>query len=169
MIVLFWQLNLFIACLIGAPSVFANKKAIRDALRLADLKKNETLIDLGCGDARSLIIAANDFQAKGIGVERSIYCYLLARIRILLVGKKQAQILFGNYKKYGKALQKADVVYLYLLNSVMKNIEPWLFNNMKPGARIVSLAFPFPGHKPKKYSNSFNLGRETKIYLYQKI
>ena len=73
LIVIFWLICLIFAQIFGAPTVYSSKKAVIDTLKLADLKKDELLIDLGCGNARVLILAAKEFGARGIGVDRSPY------------------------------------------------------------------------------------------------
>lgn len=167
--ILFWQGSLIYAQILGAPTVYSNGKAIIDALALSQLKKSETVIDLGCGNAKSLIIAVKRFGAKGIGVERSPFCYLKSRWNVALAGEsKNIKIIFGDFRKAEEELQNADVVYLYLLNSVLKSIESWLFDNIKKETRVVSLAFSFPRRKVIKKSKTRNLGRETVLRLYSK-
>lgn len=166
---IFWLCCLIYAQALGAPTVYSNREAIISALKLAGLKKGELLVDLGCGDARSLIIAAEKYQAKGIGIERSPFCYLKSKINVYLAGQnKNIKIFFGDLKMTDHLIAQADVIYLYLLNIVLENIEDDLFANSKKGARIVSLAFVFKKHKPKKMIEVKNLGRKTKVRLYTK-
>lgn len=166
-LVSFWLVCLIYAQALGAPTVYSNSEAIIDAFKLANLKPKELVVDLGCGNGKSLIIAAKKFGAKGVGVERSPYCFLIAKMKVFLAGEnKNIKIIFGDFKKAESYIKKADVVYLYLLNSVLKNIEDWLFSNIKNNARVVSLAFQFPEHKPKQIIETTNLGRETKVRMY---
>lgn len=162
----FWQVCLIYAQVLGAPTVYANKGAILEACKLAGLKKGQTLIDLGCGDGRSLIIAAREFGAKGIGIERSPYCFLKSKFNVFLSGQSNIKILFGDIQKYEKDLKKADVIYVYLLNSVLAKIEDWLFSSIGANTKIVSLAFSFPNFRPSKTRAVENLGRTTELKLY---
>ncbi len=164
--VLFWQASLLLATLIGAPTVYANKEAIGKALKLAGVKKYETVIDLGCGDGRSLFIAAEKYGAKAIGIERSLYCYFLVKLKIYIFKRKDIEIYFGDFSKKDQLIKEADVIYAYLLTSVMKEKEDWFFSNTKKNARIVSLAFPFTNHEAKKQTAASNLGKLTNIYMY---
>lgn len=166
LLVIFWQCNLIYAQFLGAPTVYANEKAIIDAFKLANLRRGQTVVDLGCGDGRSLIIAAKIFNAKGIGVERSLYCYLRSKLNVYFSKQKGIQIVFGDFAKLEGQVKKADIIYLYLLNSVLKNIEDWIFQNIKNDSKIVSLSFQFEKHKPMGTKQTKNLGRDTKIYLY---
>lgn len=167
--VLFWQLNLLLTAIFGSPIVYANSQAIIDAYKLAELKKGELIVDLGCGNAKSLIIAARKFGAKGVGVDISLYCYLKSRLNVTLAGQnKNIKIIWGDFNKAEPYLKKADVVYLYLLNSTLKKIEPWFFKSISKNARVVSLAFVFLKHRPMKSVTTFNLGKITKARLYKK-
>lgn len=166
---IFWQSCLIVASIWGAPTVFANRQAILDALTLADPKKNDLVIDLGCGDARSLIIAAEHFGTRGIGVERSPYCWIKANINVLLAHQsRRVKVLFGDFRVAEKYLQKSDVIYLYLLNKVLEAQEDWLFAHISANTRVVSLCFQFKVHKPINIVSTVNLRRTTSIYLYKK-
>jgi len=162
----FWQVCLIYAQVLGAPTVYANKEAILEGCKLAGLKKGQILIDLGCGDGRSLIIAAREFGAKGIGIERSPYCFLKSKLNVFLSGQRNIKILFGDIQKYEKEIKKADVIYVYLLNSVLGKIENWLFSSIGVNTKIISLAFSFPNFRPRKTKAVENLGRTTELKLY---
>ncbi len=169
LIVIFWLICLIFAQIFGAPTVYSSKKAVIDTLKLADLKKDELLIDLGCGNARVLILAAKEFGARGIGVDRSPYCFLKSKLNVLLSGQKgKIRIIFGNFEKAENYLPKADAVYLYLLNSANIKIENWLFKNISNKTKIVSLAFTFSKHMPKKSIFTKTLGQKTQASLYIK-
>lgn len=165
----FYWASLLYAAFTGAPSIYSKRKAIIDALKLAEIKKDDLVIDLGCGNARSLIIAAKEFGARGVGVEKSPYCYLWAKLAV----KSQKlddkiKIIFGDFKKVAPELAKADIVYLFLLDTVLRKIEPWLFESINENTKIVSIAFVFPNHKPIKEVVTDNLSKNTKVRLYIK-
>ncbi|HOX40607.1 MAG TPA: class I SAM-dependent methyltransferase [bacterium] len=166
----FMEASLLYATILGAPTVYANRQAIIDSLRLSGLKSGETLIDLGCGDGKSLIIASKEFGAKGIGVDRSLYCYLVANFKVWLAGeRKNIRIIWGDFRRVESDLAQADVVYLYLLNSVLAKIEPWLFKHIGKDTRVVSLAFQFPDLKPEKVITTKNLRIDSKVMLYRNL
>ncbi|OGD63250.1 hypothetical protein A2215_04650 [Candidatus Berkelbacteria bacterium RIFOXYA2_FULL_43_10] len=168
-LVLLWQLTLLLTSMLTSPTVYANDKAIEDSLKLAGLKRGESVVDLGCGNAKSLIIAAKKFGAKGIGVEISPYCYFLARWRVFVLGEsKNIKIIYGDFTRAEKYLKSADVVYLYLLNATLAKIEKWFFSSIGPKTRVVSLAFVFPNKKPIKSTETFNLRKKTIARLYRK-
>lgn len=167
--IFFWQLSLLLATIFGSPTVYANKKAITDSLKLLDLKRGELLVDLGCGDARSLILAAKNYGARGLGVERSPYCVLRARLKVFMAGESQKiKIVFGDFRRIERDLQQADAVYLYLLNSTLKKMENWFFGSIGEKTRVVSLAFWFPKHRPVIKIETCNLGKKAVARLYRK-
>jgi len=166
--IIFWILSHLFSLIFYVPYVNSSKSAIRDALKLAGLKKGYTLLDLGCGRGDALIIAARDFGAKAIGYEISPFPYLLAKIRTFRY--RQIKVYCRDFRFAGNDICRADVIYLYLLNSVLDKIEAHLFNyHFSNKLIIVSLAFKFKKHRPAKIISTTNLGQKTKIYLYKKI
>lgn len=164
-----WQASLLFVAIFGAPTVYAKRKAVIDALKFSGLKKGELIVDLGCGNAGVLIIAAKEFGARGVGVEISPWCYLKAWWNVLINGQiGKINIIYGDFRKAEKYLKKADVIYLYLLNETLKKLEPWFFKSIGRKTRTVSLAFRFPNKKPIKTVNTFNLRKDTLIYYYKK-
>lgn len=163
----FWQVSSIWATLFGSPIVYSRKQAVSDSLHLAGVEKGDLVLDLGSGDGRSLIIAAKEFRAKGIGVDRSLFCYIRSKINVFLAGEtKNIRIIRGDFKVAEKFLKTADVVYLYLLNTTLAEIEDWLFGSIGNKTKIVSLVFWFPKHKPIAEIKTFTLGREAKARLY---
>lgn len=162
-LLLFWQVSLLIAVGGGAPTVYAKKSAIKKAFEAVNLRPSELVTDLGCGNARSLIIASQKFKAKGIGVEISPFYYLLAKVNVALHGQtKNVRIFFGNIKKPIREVEKSDVIFLYLFDKLLDKIEPSIFKFAKPHARIISLAFPFKHHEGKVVKD------RPSIYIYEK-
>lgn len=148
---LFWQISQIISVIGGAPAVYAKDETIRKAFGLAELKKGQVVVDLGCGNARSLIIAAKEFKAKGVGVEISPFYYLLSKINVWLSGEsKNIKTLFGNFENKRSEIKKADVIYLYSITGTIGKIEPWLFRTLRPGTKVISVEFPFENQKPVK-------------------
>lgn len=163
---IFWVGSHLYSTIFHVPYVNSSDRAIRDALNLAELKLGDDFLDLGCGRGDALIIAARDFNATAVGYEISPLPYLLAKIRTF--GNPDIKIYRRNFRNVNPNLKKADVIYLYLLNSVLDKIEDQLFSNLRKSARIVSLSFRFKKHKPQKVVSTNNLAKETKIYLYTK-
>lgn len=163
---IFWVGSHLFSLIFHVPYVNSSGQAIGDALNFSGLSKNNLFLDLGSGNGRTLILANKKFGAVAIGFEISPFPYLVSKIRTL--GNKNIKVYFGDFKKAEKLLASADIVYVYLLNSVLDKIEDWLFENIGKNTKIISLAFKFKNHQSIKSISTINLGRETKIYLYEK-
>jgi SAM-dependent methyltransferase len=157
---------MIVSSLTQAPYVDSQRKAIEDALELSKPKAGETVFDLGCGDARTLIFAAKKYDVKGIGYEISPFCIIKSRLKIYLAGFS-GQIKIHRQSLFTADFCQADIVYLYLTNSILDKLEPIIFKKCKTGCRIVNLAFPFKNHPPTAEIPAKQLGRQTKIYLYR--
>ena len=119
------------------------KNTIRKLLKAVDLKKKERLIDLGSGDGRVLIIAAEEFSATAIGIEKNPLLYLISRFNIKRKGLDGLiKVIYGNFFNY--TIKDADVVFLYLSKKINKKLEPKLVKELKKGTRIVSAAHQLP-------------------------
>jgi SAM-dependent methyltransferase len=127
----------------GPPFVPTPKKTVQDMMKLAAIKPGDIVYDLGCGDGR-LLIAAAEKGAVAIGYELSMPTYLLARFRTF--GRTNISVRYGDFWK--KDLSDADVIVCYLLMQKMKIFEETIWLRLKPGARVVSHSFTLPNIKP---------------------
>jgi len=144
-----------------APFVPTPDPVVRAMIQLTELKPGETLYDLGCGDGRIIIMAAQEFGAKAVGVEldEGRYRACSEKIRDLHL-ENQVLIIHDDLLKVD--LSNADVITLYLLTSANEKIRPNLELYLKDGARIVSHDFEMPGWKPSKVQDI----KETESYSY---
>ena len=95
--------------------VFPTPETVVDLmLTMAQIKPGETVYDLGCGDGRIVIAAAQKFKARAVGIEirRDVFERTAARVAALGLSD-QVKIVRGNALKYD--LSSADVVTLYLM------------------------------------------------------
>ncbi|MFH1623164.1 MAG: hypothetical protein ABIA12_01440 [Candidatus Aenigmatarchaeota archaeon] len=118
---------------------------VRAMLRLANLRRGETLYDLGSGDGRT-VIEASKLGARGVGIEYSIPIHLLARLRVALSGVHDVKLMRKDFFKI--KLNDADVVTFYLTPKLAKRLGPKLKRELRKGARVVSAAHEIPGWKP---------------------
>ncbi|NPA69773.1 MAG: methyltransferase domain-containing protein [Crenarchaeota archaeon] len=148
------------------PFVPSPEVVIRRMLQLADVRENEVVYDLGCGDGRVLIIAAKEFGARAVGIEirRDLYEQCLKRIRDLGL-EDRVKVYHGNFFEYD--LSDADVVTLYLLTSVNERLRPKLERELRPGTRVVSHDFEVPGWRPIIIEDLYEEWRSHKLYLYK--
>ena len=159
---------------IEVPYVPTEEKVVQAMLKLANVKKGDTVYDLGCGDGRIVIAAVKDFHAKrGLGVD-----FNPARLKDCME-RMEKEKLTGEQKKaltfkQGDVLKMApedfkdvDVVTLYLLPSVNEKLKPILQKGLKPGARIVSHDFDMGDWEPdKKEEVQGERSYTHKVYLW---
>ncbi len=148
------------------PFVPSPEVVIRRMLQLADVRENEIVYDLGCGDGRVLIIAAKEFGARAVGIEirRDLYEQCVRRVRDLGL-EDRVKVYHGNFFEYD--LSDADVITLYLLTSVNERLRPKLERELRPGTRVVSHDFEVPGWRPIIIEDLYEEWRSHKLYLYK--
>lgn len=132
----------------GASPFLATPNYVAEAmLRLAEVKANETVYDLGCGDARILVVAAQKFGARGVGVELNPRVFALAaeNVRTNKVSDR-VQLVRGDM--FATDVRPADVVALYLLPEALNRLRPELERQLRPGSRVVTHDFGVPGWQP---------------------
>ncbi|MCC6003167.1 MAG: class I SAM-dependent methyltransferase [Thermofilum sp.] len=147
------------------PYVPSPYEVIKKALEIAGLKKGELFLDPGCGDGRSLVMAAKDFGARAVGIE--IRKDLLERaLKNVIEAGVSDNVLLINGNFFDVKFPQADVVFLYLLTSVNEKLKPKLQSELKPTTRIVSHDFEITGWKPIRVVEVREGGRSHKIYYY---
>jgi SAM-dependent methyltransferase len=159
-----WIFGVLISYLIpfayGLPPTPTRPSRIRKALQLAELKPNETLYDLGSGDGRVLIMAAQEFKAQAVGIDAGPAQALQAWMKSLINGiRPQVRVKWGNFLKAD--LTGADVVFAYLTSEYAPKLEAQLLGQLKPGARVVTISFDFPNWEPAAFDEA------ELIFLYK--
>ena len=148
-----------------APYVSSPARVVDRMLELANIKPGETLYDLGCGDGRILIAAAEKYKAKAVGVEISPKLVAEATSNIHKEGlDDQARVIQGDL--LSTDLSSADVVTMYLATDTNEMLRPNLEKYLKNGARVVSHEYAMPGWKPKLVDKDPERHGHT-IYLYE--
>jgi len=127
-----------------APFVPTPEDVAEEMLKIAKVDRHDRVYDLGSGDGRIVILAAQKFRAEAVGVELDQDLVKQSRARLAELGlQKRAKILHANM--YEVSLRYATVVTLYLLTSVNERLRPILERDLRPGARVVSHDFQIPG------------------------
>src|SRR5260370_2746067 len=149
-----------------APYIPSPKLGVEHMLQAAQINPGETVYDLGSGDGRIVITAAQMFKANAVGIELSeILCKSTLKKIAALHLESQVKIIHGNALKVD--LSPADVVTLYLLTSSNARLRPILEKDLKASARVVSLNFGMPGWRAARVE-SIHVDRQTHtIYVYE--
>ena len=144
----------------GLPLVPTELDRIRKALKLANLQANEILYDLGSGDGRVLIIAAQEFGAQAVGIEIGPVQRAISRVKVLRSRiQHRVRIVAGDF--YKADLHAADVAFVYATSKEVAKLADHLGKQMQPGSRLVSISADFPEWEPSAFDE-----REL-IFVYE--
>ena len=122
---------------------------VEKMLALGELRAGELHYDLGSGDGRVVILAAQKIGARSVGFE----------INPKLIDQSRAEILRLNLQNLASILQqdlmtadfsKPDLITVYLLPASNRKLAPLLESQMRRGTRVVAHDFAFPDWEPQK-------------------
>jgi SAM-dependent methyltransferase len=150
-----------------APYYPTPESVVEQMLKFGGLKSGEKMYDLGSGDGRVVIMAAQKFGADATGIEMDPDLCKSSSDRIRQLGlEKKAHIVKGDILK--QDYSSADMLAVYLLPSSNEKLRPLLEKQLKPGTRIVSHDFNFNGWTPVKeqHIEDDGEGRSHTLYLY---
>jgi SAM-dependent methyltransferase len=124
-------------------------EVVAPILELAQLTSADLLYDLGSGDGRILIAAAQHYGTHGVGIDSDPKRIQEARQNAEKAGVADL-ITFYQQDLYITDLSPATVVMLYLLPHLNMRLRPQLLSQLKPGSRIVSLDFDMGDWRPQQ-------------------
>jgi len=131
------------------PFVPTTEEGVKAMLKLADVKIDDIVYDLGCGDGRIVIAAAKNYGAHAVGIDIDP-----KRIQEAKENARRARVedlvRFEENDLFQADIHDASVVTLFLLSSINQRLRPKLLQDLKPGARIVSNTFSMGDWKPDK-------------------
>lgn len=151
----------------NAPFVKSPDQVVERMLALAKINSDDLVYDLGCGDGRLVVTAAAKYGCRGIGFdidpERIAEATENAKTHQVdhLVEIRQQDVFTVD-------LSKADVVVMYLLPWMVKELIPE-FRAMKPGCRIVSHDFPIEGILPDHEEEIFVKDQSDRHVIYRYV
>jgi SAM-dependent methyltransferase len=135
-------------------------KVVKEMLKLAEVKKDDVVYDLGSGDGRIVIAAARNFGARGVGVEldKELVAESVKNAKESGVAER---VKFLEEDFFTVDLRDATVVTLYLLPQLNERLLPKFLKELKPGSKIVSHMWEMGKWKPdmtlKAYSTTVHL------------
>lgn len=133
-----------------APYLPSPPATVDEMLRLADLNRNDIVYDLGSGDGRVVIAAAQKFGARGVGIEIDDKLVAQSRANAERAGVGN-RVQFLQQDLFQANLAEATVITLYLSPNLNLRLRPALLK-LQPGTRIVSHASDFGDWKPDRRS-----------------
>ncbi len=125
------------------------KGTVDEMLRMARIKKGDVLYDLGSGDGRIPIAAAQQYGIRAVGIEIDP--------KLILEAEENARqsnvaslVSFRNDDMFRTSLREATVVTLYLSEKLNVLLRPKLLRELRPGTRIISHDFRMGDWQPEK-------------------
>lgn len=144
--------------LFGAPYVPTLTPQVKTALDLTKLSKTDVFLELGCGDGKVLIAAANS-GAQVVGYELNPILALIAWARTRRYGK-QVQVVWGDFwKKQWPA--DTTVIFTFLHTRFMKRLDKKIVQYSFKKVKLASFAFAIPDRAP--------VIEKSGIFLYEYV
>lgn len=140
----------------GAPYLPTLRQQIEDALDMLDLKKGQTLLELGSGDGR-LLAAAAKRGIYSVGYELNPLLVLWTRVRYWKY-RKFISVKWGDY--WLTDWPPSDGMYVFLLQKYMKKLDKKVIQYIgEKDYKLVSFGFKIEGKKTAKTNKGLSLYR----------
>lgn len=146
----------------NAPFVPSDTSVIDRVMEMADVKEEDVVYDLGSGDGRFVIAAAMK-GARSVGVEMNFLRVLYSRLWIKMLRLPNAKIVRNDL--FDVDLSDATVVICYLLQETNNKLQDKFLRELKPGTRIVSVAFEFDAWKVEKIDYKGVIYGPLRLYI----
>ncbi len=134
---------------LDVPYEPSSEEVVETMLQIARVGKDDIVYDLGCGDGRIVIAAAQKTGARGVGIDLDP-----ERIKDSLVNARKANVTdrvrFFQQDLFQADIGKATVVMLYLWPEVNLKLRPKLLRELRPGTRVVSHSHNMGNWKPDR-------------------
>jgi SAM-dependent methyltransferase len=150
-----------------APYVPTPSDVVDRMLTLAGVTSKDVVYDLGCGDGRIVIAAAQKYGARGVGIDIDPERVAESQANAKKAGVEKL-VTFRLQDALAADVSPATVVTLYLLSASNLKLRPLLTRQLKPGARIVSHSFAMGDWEPatvERFQDS--RGIERTLYLWK--
>jgi len=134
---------------VPTPYLPSMRLDVEELLRMAAIRPQDVVVDLGSGDGRIVIAAAKHFGARGFGVDIDEKLVALANENAREAGVSD-RVRFYHRDIFATDLREATVVTMYLLSSLVNRLRPKLLAELRPGTRIVAHDYGFDGWKPDR-------------------
>jgi SAM-dependent methyltransferase len=150
-----------------APDIFfvpTWEPVVYQMLELANVTRDDVVYDLGSGDGRIVILAAQKYGARGVGIELNPRLVEISR-QVARDAQVLDRVRFIEADLFTSDISAATVVTLFLSSSVNDELEPKLRRELKPGTRIVSHQFGIGKWAPEKTVRAEQ--DRTNLYLWR--
>jgi SAM-dependent methyltransferase len=146
------------------PYVPTPEPVVEAMLKMVNVTKEDKVYDLGCGDGRIVVMAAQKYGAKGVGVDIDPQRIKESNENARAAGVTD-KVEFHIRDLFKMDFSDATVVTLYLLPDINVKLRPRLLDELKPGTRIVSHDFMIGDWKPDK-QQTVEASRTHSLYFW---
>jgi SAM-dependent methyltransferase len=149
-----------------APDIFfvpTWEPVVYQMLELAGVTSRDVVYDLGSGDGRIVVLAAQKYGARGVGIEIDPKLVEVSR-QVARDAQVSDRVTFVEGDLFTADISKATVVTLFLSPSVNNELEVKLRRELRPGTRIVSHQFRIGRWEPDKTVRAAE--DKTDLYLW---
>ena len=150
---------------LDVPYVPTPYEVVAVMLRMVDVKKDDVLYDLGCGDGRIVITAAKEAGCRGVGIDIDSDRIKESREGAVEAGVED-RVRFLQQDLFETDFKEASVMTLYLLSSVNLKLRPKLLRELRPGSRIVSHDFSMGKWEADKIDHVRSFYQVHTVYLW---
>jgi SAM-dependent methyltransferase len=153
------------------PFITTPLEVVERMLQVAETRAGDLVVDLGSGDGRIVIAAAQQFGARGVGIELDPALVEKSRKNAELA-QVSSQTNFIQGDVLTADISRATVVTVYLLPELMRKLQVRFIEELAPGTRIVSHAFTMTGWAPdrsetvKVKARHPGQGDESRLHLW---
>ncbi len=149
-----------------APYIPTPLPVVERMLEVAEVGPRDLVYDLGSGDGRIVIMAAQKFGARAVGIEIDPQLSKESEERIRKLGLEQ-RVKILQEDLFSTSVRPATVVTLFLRRGMNEELRPILERDLRSGTRIVAQEFDVPGWKPQKIiPTKSDDGLTYTIFLY---
>jgi hypothetical protein len=137
-------------------------------LELAQVGDNDLVYDLGSGDGRIILAAAQKFQARSVGIEwNPSLCEEVSSVIAKLGLEDRVKVIQGDI--FDQDISPATVVTGYLLPKSWERLAPILERQLASGTRVVSVNHLIPGWQvvEKRQLRGESRTLSWNLYLYR--
>jgi len=133
------------------PYVSTPYEVVGEMIRMADVRADDVVYDLGCGDGRLVIEAAKRTGCRGVGVDIDGDLVAVCRSKAREAGVAD-RVRFEKQDFFETDIRESTVMLIYLFTHVNLRLRPKFLDEMRPGSRLVSHTFDMGDWRPDRSS-----------------
>lgn len=147
------------------PQIPTPQLVVDRMLEAGHVTAEDLVYDLGSGDGRIVITAAQKYGARAVGIEIIPELCKSARERVIALGLgDRVRIIEGSALRMD--LTPATLVTMFFMTNSNERLRPAL-EKLRPGTRVVSNAFPIHGWRTAEVAHVKEGKMEHTIYVYR--